>query len=155
MSMSTEESKTIVSRYVEALEKANLGTFREVFNSDVVDHNPPPRQAPGLDGLVQTFNMMSDAFPDSHVTVEDVVAEGDRIAVRETIRATHKGEFMGLAPTGKPIAMTRISIFRVADGKIVEWWHNEDMLGMLQQLGPSRKKHVLLRRKPPANLENI
>lgn len=80
--------------------------------------------------------MMNVAFTDSHDTIEDIViTEKDRIAVRMTIRATHQGEFRGLAPTGKPVAMTRISIFRVADGKIVEWWHNEDMLGMLRQLG--------------------
>jgi steroid delta-isomerase-like uncharacterized protein len=128
-------SKTIVSRYAEAFNTPDLVTFEEVFDSNVVDHNPPPHQAPGLNGIKQTFRMMSAALPDSNLTVEDVIAEGDRVAVRMTIRGTHQGEFRGLAPTGRPIEMTRISIFRIADGKIVEWWHNEDMLGMLRQLG--------------------
>ncbi len=133
--MSTEESKALVNRYVEAFNTANFTLFEAVFDYDVVDHNPPPKQGPGLSGIKQTFQMMDAAFPNSHLTVEDVIADGDRVAVRMTIRATHQGEFRGVAPTGKPIAMTRISIFRVANGKIVEWWHNEDILGMLRQLG--------------------
>jgi predicted ester cyclase len=135
MSASTEETRATVSRYVEAFNTANLDSFAKVFASYVVDHNPPSGQAPGLDGIKQTFIMMNAAFPDGHITIEDVIAEGDRVAVRMTIRATHQGELMGLAPTGSPVAMTRISIFRIAGGKIVEWWHNEDTLGMMRQLG--------------------
>ncbi len=134
MSLLRKENETIVSRYAKAFDTANLATFEEVFDLDVVGHNPSPRQAPGLEGIKQTFRVMNAAFPDSHVTIEDIVTEKDRIAVRKTIRATHQGEFMGLAPTGKSVVMTRTSIFRVADGKIVEWWHNEDMLGMLRRL---------------------
>ncbi len=131
----TDENKALVNRYLQAFNTADLTTFEAVFARTVIDHNPPPQQAPGLDGIKQTFRMMSTAFPDTHATLDDVIAEGDRVVVRLTIRATHQGEFRGVQPTGKPMAMTRISIFRIADGKIVDWWHNEDMLGMLRQLG--------------------
>ncbi len=135
MSDAIEHNKALIDRYIEAFNTANFTIFGEVFDRDVVDHNPPPQQGPGVDGIKQTFLVMSAAFPDTHATVEDVIAERDRAAVRMTIHATHQGEFRGVQPTGKPVAMTRISIFRIAEGKIVEWWHNEDMLGMLRQQG--------------------
>ncbi len=137
MSNSIDDNKALIARYIAAFNTANLTLFGQVFDRDVIDHNPPPQQGPGLEGIMHTFRVMSAAFPDTHGIPEDMVAEGDKVAMRMTIRATHQGEFRGVQPTGKPISMTRISIFRVANGKIVEWWHNEDMLGMLRQLGLS------------------
>jgi steroid delta-isomerase-like uncharacterized protein len=78
---------------------------------------------------------MLAAFPDFAVTVEDAVAEGDKVALRVTIRGTHQGALMGTPPTGKPIAISGMSLWRIADGKIVERWESADMLGLMQQLG--------------------
>ena len=75
------------------------------------------------------------AFPDASATIEDMVAEGDKVAVRVTWRATHKGEFMGITPTGKQIEMTNTLIFRIADGKLVENWATIDELRLMRQLG--------------------
>ena len=75
------------------------------------------------------------AFPDFHVTIEDQIAEGDRVATRWTMRGTHEGEFRGISPTGKQITVTGIGIFRFSDGKVVESWDNFDQLGMMRQLG--------------------
>jgi steroid delta-isomerase-like uncharacterized protein len=78
---------------------------------------------------------MRAAFPDTRMTIEDEIAEGDKVVIRWTIRGTHKGEYMGIAPTGKEVTVTGISVYRIERGKIVEDWSNNDMLGMLQQLG--------------------
>lgn len=79
--------------------------------------------------------MLYKAFPDYHVTVEDQIAEGERVVTRWTCHGTHEGEFQGMPPTGKKMAMSEITIFRIANGKLVEGWSNLDMLGALQQLG--------------------
>jgi steroid delta-isomerase-like uncharacterized protein len=78
---------------------------------------------------------LRDAFPDVHITIEDQVAEGDRVVTRWTARGTHTGAFQGIPPTGKRGSMTGIDINRFADGKVVECWTNADDLGLLQQLG--------------------
>jgi predicted ester cyclase len=79
--------------------------------------------------------ILLQAFPDLQITVEDMVAEGDKVAVRWRLRATHQGEFMGIPPTGNQVTMTGIDINRLEGGRLVERWGNEDMLGLLQQLG--------------------
>ena len=80
--------------------------------------------------------MMRSGFPDFQVTIEDLfAAEGEKVVLRFTFRGTHQGEFLGVAPTGKRVTMAGIDIFRIADGKIVELWGQEDVLGMMQQLG--------------------
>ena len=75
------------------------------------------------------------AFPDFHTTIEDQIAEDDKVATRWTMRGTHEGEFRGIAPTGRQISVTGIGIFRFSEGKVVESWDNFDQLGMMQQLG--------------------
>jgi steroid delta-isomerase-like uncharacterized protein len=75
------------------------------------------------------------AFPGLHISIEDVIAQGDKVAVRITWQGTHQGEFMGIPPTGKPVTVTGINLYRVANGKIVEEWWQEDILGLMQQLG--------------------
>jgi predicted ester cyclase len=85
--------------------------------------------------MKQGLTRAQAAFSDISITVEDQIAEGDKVVSRWTIRGTHKGEYMGIAPTGKQVTITGISIYRIEKGKIVEDWANSDMLGMLQQLG--------------------
>ncbi len=84
---------------------------------------------------MQRGALLTTAFPDSKFTIEQMVAEGDTVVVRWTVRGTHKGDLMGNAPTGKPISLSGVSVCRLADGKLVEGWGNWDALGMFQQLG--------------------
>jgi steroid delta-isomerase-like uncharacterized protein len=79
--------------------------------------------------------MFRDAFPDSYFTVEDMVAEGEKVATRKTFHGTHEGEFMGIPPSGRAVSMGLIDIVRISDGRVVEHWSMGDTLGLMQQLG--------------------
>lgn len=132
----SEENKAIVRRYVEeAINQRNMEVLDEIFAPEFVDHTAAPGQAPGVEGLKQFFAMMEAGFPDFHTTVEDVIAEGDKVAIRFTFHGTHQGEFMDIPPTGRRVTMPGIDILRVMNGRIVELWGQEDLLGMMQQLG--------------------
>jgi len=135
--MSVEENKAILRRmYEEIHNKGNLAAADEFVASEFVDHNPPgPGVPPGPEGVKQGLGMFRAAFSDFHATIEDMIAEGDKVVARLTITGTHKGEFMGIAPTGKQVTVGVIDIVRIAGGKMVERWGQEDMLGMMQQLG--------------------
>jgi len=134
--MSTEQNKALMRRFYEEISKGNLAALDELVAADLVDHSPfVPGQAPGRQGTLELFTMIRAAFPDLHVTVEDMVAEGDKVAVRGTMSGTHKGEFTGIAPTGKQITVGTIEILRIVGGKMVEHWNVIDSLGMMQQLG--------------------
>jgi len=130
------ENKTIARRfYEEVWSKGNLAVLDELVASNFVDHNPLPGLAPDLEGFKQVFTMFRTAFPDLHMTVEDMIAEGDMVVSRVKVRGTHKGDLMGIAPTGKQVTLEAIDITRIAGGKMVERWGIIDMLGMMQQLG--------------------
>jgi steroid delta-isomerase-like uncharacterized protein len=134
--MSTEQNKAIVRRFFEEVgNQGNLDLAGEIFAADVVDHTAPPGQAPGLEGVKHNLAIFRTAFPDVRLTIEELFAEGDRVVARYTARATQTGEFFGIPPTGKQVTVTGISLSRIANGKIVEQWGNQDDLGMLQQLG--------------------
>lgn len=134
--MSTEELKAIVRRDVEEFWNArNLAKVDEFFAPIYVNHEPNAPQVRDLAAFKQYAAALFAAFPDLHVTIEDMVAEGDQVAKRYSITGTHRGEWLGLPPTGKPATITGITIYRIADGKIVECWWSYDALGMLQQLG--------------------
>ncbi len=132
----SEQNKALVRRIVqECFSKGNLAAADEVLAANYVDHNAPPGIPPGIAGFKQLVTMYRAAFPDLQVTVEDMVAEGDKVVVRWTGRGTHKGELMGIAPTNKAVTVTGIGIDRIANGKIVEHWESWDQMGMMQQLG--------------------
>ena len=134
--MSTEQNKAIVRLYQEAYNTNNLDALLEVVAPDFVSHSLAPGLPPGLQGGNLMHQMTVAAMPDYQVTIEDLIAEGDKVVARFTMTGTHTGaEFLGLPPSGRKINVTGISIFRVADGKIVEHLANEDALGLLQQLG--------------------
>ena len=132
--MSTEHNKANDRRFYEAWSQGNLAALDEVCAQDYVLHDPS-MLIQGLESMKQFVSMYLAAFPDGHFTIEDQVAEGDKIVTRWTFRGTHKGELQGILPTGKQVVVTGISMDRVADGKAVEAWSNFDALGMLQQLG--------------------
>jgi len=97
-------------------------------------HTPLP-SAPGIQSIDVVITACRAAFEHLNVTVEDMVAEGNKVTARFTAHGLHKGQFMGLPPTGKPITMTGIEIFRIENGKIAELWGEANLLGLMQQLG--------------------
>ncbi len=135
--MSTEENKAAERRfYEEVWNKHNLGTVDELVARDVVEHNPVvPGQAPGLEGFRQMVKMSLSAFPDGQITIEDQIAEGDKVVVRWTAYLTHRGEFAGIPATGKQLSVAGIDIYRYEGGKRVETWRQWDALGMMRHLG--------------------
>jgi steroid delta-isomerase-like uncharacterized protein len=134
--MSTEENKAIVRRCIEeAFNKGNTNAMDEFFAPNVVPHPLPPAVPHDRLGLKRFFTILLAAFPDYCLTIEDMVAEGDKVVIRSTISGTHKGEFMGIASTGKQVTWAGIEIWRIEGGKVVEIWGQVDQLGMMQQLG--------------------
>jgi steroid delta-isomerase-like uncharacterized protein len=130
------DHKALSRRVIEAcFNQGNLALADELYAPDYVDHSAPPGFPPGVAGFKQQVAMYRAAFPDVHVTIEDQVAEGDKVVTRWTGRGTHQGELMGIAPTHKAVTVTGIAIDRIVAGKIVEHWENFDQLGMLVQLG--------------------
>lgn len=134
--MSTEENKALMRRWLEEVANAQkLEAVDEVFAPTFVDHAALPDQPPGSAGIKWFLSIIWAAFPDWHYTIEDLIAEGDKVVARVTVRGTHQGDFLGIPSTGKQATMTEIQIVRVAFGQIVDMWANVDLLGMLQQLG--------------------
>ena len=133
--MSTEENKVLVQRLFEAYNKHNLAGVEELCAPDYVFHGPAAFGDMDLAAWKQLTAAWYTAFPDSHFTVEDLIAEGDKVVLRYTTRATHQGELMGIPATGKVVTYTAILISRFAGGKLVEDWEQADMLSLFQQLG--------------------
>ncbi|MGH2587950.1 MAG: ester cyclase [Dehalococcoidia bacterium] len=134
--MSTDENKAIMRRFIEAVfNEKRLDRAEELVAPDYLDHGALPSQAPGIEGAKQRWAMFNAAIPDMRTTIEDLVAEGDKVVVRYTAEGTQQGEMMGIPPTGKRFRMTGINITRMAGGKLAEHWAEMDMLGMMQQLG--------------------
>jgi steroid delta-isomerase-like uncharacterized protein len=134
--MSTEANKDLVRRYQEAHNTNNLDALNAIVAGDLVGHSLMPGFPAGLEGAKQVHRMAVTAFPDFHATIEDMIAEDDKVVARMVFRGTHTGgEFMGIPPSGRSFAFSATSIFRIADGKIVEHWGEEDAVGWLQQLG--------------------
>ena len=135
--MSTENNKALIRQvYEEAINQGNLALLDELVSSDYVEHDPNyPQPVRGAEGLKQYFQTFRSAFPDLHFTIEDIISEGDTVAVRQTGRGTHQGELFGIPPTGKQLTVTAMIFHRFANGKPVENWVNSDSMGMLQQLG--------------------
>jgi len=134
--MSTEESKAMLRRVAEEIfNKGNLAVADELIASNYVYHLPGQPDIHGPEGFKQMVTMYRTAFPDFHMTVDDMVAEGDKVVHHLTIRGTHQGDFMGVAPTGKQVTMPVLTVSRFAGGKEVEASSFTDTLGVLQQMG--------------------
>jgi steroid delta-isomerase-like uncharacterized protein len=133
----SKENKAIARRfYEEFANQGNQSVAEELVAADMVDHNPlSPEIAPGLEGLKQTFAMFRSGFPDLTLTVEDQIAEGDKVVSRLTFRGTNKGEVMGIPATGKTVIMEVVDILRIENGRLAERWGQSDTMGMMQQLG--------------------
>ena len=134
--MSEGNSQVAQRMLEEAFGQGELGLVDEFVAADAVDHDPAnPMDVRGPAALKEQISMYRAAFPDLQFTIEDTIAQDDRVVIRWSSRGTHRGELMGLAPTGKVVTVTGISIDRFAEGKIVESWTNWDVLGLMRQLG--------------------
>jgi len=133
---SAEANKALVRRvYEEGLNRGNLAVLDELLGEDLVDHSLFPGRETGRESFKRRFTLVRTAFPDATMTVEDAMADGDKVICRWTLRGTHAGPFGSVPPTGRSVVVTGINITRIAGGKIVEHWANFDHLGLLQQLG--------------------
>jgi len=135
--MSSEDNKAIVRRFFEeVLNEKRLDRADELVAPDYLDHDAVPGQGPGLEGArQQRWARYFAAIPDLHTTIDDLVAEGDKVVVRYTGEGTQQGELLGIPPTGKRFRFSGICIIRLAEGKIAENWEQDDLLGLMQQLG--------------------
>jgi steroid delta-isomerase-like uncharacterized protein len=136
--MSLEANKTLARRiWAEVFNDRNLALADELVAQDGVNHEATPPGIPerGPDNLRGVVVMLAGAFPDMHMAVDQVIAEDDKVVLQTTFSGTHRGSFMGMAPTGRRFAQRQVHIVRIQDGKIVEHWAVRDDLGMLQQLG--------------------
>lgn len=131
------ENKAVFRRYFEeVLNAGNLVLIDDLIARSYVSHYPTGYDfGGGPDGVKQIVSAVRRGFPDVHFTVEDVIAEGDKVVGRWTFRGTHQGDFMGILPTGRKVSVMGIAIYRIARGKIAEAWVAWDSLGLLQQLG--------------------
>jgi len=128
--MKLEQNKAIVRGYLnEVVNKGNLAAFDSYFSEDVVFNNSKEFKQ-----TLVRMQAINSAFPDHRLTIEDQVAEGDKVVTRVTFQGTHQGEFNGIAPTGKQLKYSGIAMDRIANGKVVEMWHVASPLGLLQQL---------------------
>jgi steroid delta-isomerase-like uncharacterized protein len=131
----SEQNKTLVRRVIEEVyNQGNLSVVDELAASDLLIHMTS-QEIRGREGAKQYVVALRAGFPDLHMTIEDQIAEGDRVVTRWTARGTHTGQFQGIPPTGKEVRVAGTDIDRIADGKTVECWGHVDELGMLQQLG--------------------
>ena len=132
-----EVNKALVRRQEEELfSRGNLDAADDIYAPDYVGHDPSnPMDVRGLEAAKQAAADYREAFPDLRVTVEDLIAEGDRVAAHLRFRGTHLGELDGIAPTGRRVDCTGIVVSRIEEGKIAEDWANFDDLGMMRQLG--------------------
>jgi len=131
--MSTEDNKELVRRYIATWNSGNLEGMAEFWSAEMVHHTRM-----GSHGFDKVFSIVSDfmtAFPDLQFEIDDLVADGDRVASRMTARATHTGEYLGVPPTGRKVSCSVFGFARVADGKLVEHWGVTDELHMMQQVG--------------------
>jgi steroid delta-isomerase-like uncharacterized protein len=135
LQMTTEQNKAIVRRFIdEVFVQGNKATVDELMADDFTPHTWPSTGHP-KDDMKATIDRVSKGLADPHFTIDDLIAEGDRVAARLTTSATQVGEFMGMPGSGKRYEIGEIHIFRVSNGKVVEHWHYFDQMKMMQQLG--------------------
>jgi steroid delta-isomerase-like uncharacterized protein len=131
----SEQNTTAVRRFYEAINAGNLGIIDELVATDFVEHEEFQGLEPNREGTRQMFAMMRAAFPDLRLEMDAVLADGDMVVVRGRMTGTHRGEFAGMAPTGKQINTPFADFVRFQDGKAVEHWGVTDSGAMMQQLG--------------------
>jgi len=134
--VTADANKALIRRYFQEIDKGDPDVLDEFVARDFVSHDPLPGVSGDLKGLKQAFMLFKSATPGYH-TVDELIAEGDKVVARITGYGTHDGDFLGIPRTGKEIKMSGIVIWRIRRGKIVEHWAQNDTLRLLQQLGAS------------------
>ena len=133
--MEREAMRRFAVERVEALfNRGELDRVEEFVTEDFVNHEAWPGEDPGYEGFRLRLRRLRDAFPDCRMTVEDVLADGDLVAYRATVTGTHRGELLGMRPTGRGFRVQHMHFLRLRDGRASEHWACRDDLGMLQQL---------------------
>lgn len=131
-----EENKAIHRRvYEEIWNKGNLALIDELIADEYMFHRAGAPKGKGPEWYKGAYHFLLSAFPDIHCIIEDMIAEGDKVMTRTTLTATHKGDYMGVDPTGKKISVTEIDVVRFIDGKLVDEWGGIDRFELMQQLG--------------------
>jgi steroid delta-isomerase-like uncharacterized protein len=134
--MAAETNKLVMDRFLEFINTASEKLAQELISPNAVFHVPGrPEPMRGPAGYLAIIGMMRGGFPDIQWTLEEMVAEGDKVAARFTMRGTHRGTFFGVPPTGKTISVQAMNIYRLSGGQFVEEHGQPDMLGLLQQIG--------------------
>jgi len=133
--MSQQDNLATNTKLGEAVSSGDFAEFDQVFSPNVIDHDPAPDQGPGPQGFKNFFTMLRSAFPDLKVTVDRLVQNETDVAMAYTVHGTHKGTFLGIAPTGKTVTARGVQIARFESGRIVERWGSSDELGIVKQLG--------------------
>ena len=132
----SEQNKAIIHRlFDELMAKGNMAVFDEIYDANLIYHGTGELENGDLEGLKQFVRGIANAFPDFKGTLDDLIAEGDKVVYRWTFSGTHKAEFNGVYATGRHVSVRAISVNRVAGGKIVEEWENLDEVGVMRQLG--------------------
>ena len=136
MPSSLEENKALVKRFSnEFKNKANHGIVDELMTPNFQHHFKDPRLPKGREGMKAIGRGVVGAFPDVHANIQDLIAEGDRVVERTNAHGTHKGDFNGVPPTGRPVSWSELHVYRIENGKIAELWSEIDFLGMMTQVG--------------------
>lgn len=135
MSTTNEHTSIVLRYYDEVLTAGHIDRLDELAVEEYEEHDPLPGQTDGLEGLRQRVQMLRSALA-PHFSIEDLIAEGDKVVVRWTNRGTHVGDFLGMPPTGRSFAIAGIDIHRLHDGKLAEHWHVVDLFALMQQLNP-------------------
>ncbi len=134
--MSLENNKTIVRRlFDDVYSQGKFAAIDDLIAEEYVGHRPLPDQPPGREGFHYAMRMLRMAFPDHHVTIDELIAEGDLVAVRVTARGTQQGPFLGVSPANKHASWVGMVVLRIVDSQVTDVWNVWDALGMLQQLG--------------------
>ncbi len=133
-----EKNKAVVQRYVDEIQNAHSpDALESIFAEDFVDHMALMGGLflGGMDGLKRGYATFLNAFPDLHVTIEDMIAEGDKVVAYKTVTGTHRGTHLGIPPTGKRVQYQNVGIYRIKNGKIAEYWGLQDEISLKRQLG--------------------
>jgi len=134
--MSSTSPRDVSARDLEQVwTGGDTGAVDALYSAELVDHDSAPGLPSGREGIKALARDLHAAFTELAFTADVVLAEGEMVARRWTMRGVHRGPFLGIPPTGKPVTMTGIDVLRVRDGRIVEMWHTEDVAGVLGQLG--------------------
>jgi len=132
----SEAAKAVIRRNTEEVQGGgNFELFDELFADDFLDHTPQPGRTPDKAGARELYKVLRDAFPDFHAMIHWQAADGDLVTTYKTYHGTHKGEFFGIAPTGREIHFETVDAMRVRDGKITEHWGVANLFSLIQQLG--------------------